>query len=104
MDFHEFLVAYIATNTGNDRQKFEYAFHVFDINGNNQIEKKEAEKIINIICRIAGLAESDAKMYTKTLLLSFDTNQDKVLTKDEFVNGCLHDPTLARIANPFNLI
>ncbi len=104
VDFHEFLIAYIATNAGTDRQKFEYAFQVYDINENNQIEKKEAEKIINIICRIAGLSEYDAKMYTKTMLLSFDTNQDKVLSKEEFVNGCLHDSTLGRIADPFNLI
>jgi neurocalcin delta len=104
IDFNEFLLAYIATNTGTNRQKFEYAFEVFDINENDRIERKEAEKILKIICRIIGLSEADAKMYTETVILSFDTNQDQVLTKEEFINGCLHDSTLGRIVNPFNII
>ncbi|CAF2555241.1 unnamed protein product [Rotaria sp. Silwood2] len=103
VDFNEFLIAYIATSTGTSRQKLEYAFEVFDINENDKIEKKEAEKILNIICRIIGLSEQDAKMYTETVMLTFDTNQDKVLSKQEFIDGCLHDSTLGRIANPFDL-
>ncbi len=102
IDFSEFLVGYIATSTGTNRQKFEYAFEVFDINENDRIERKEAEKILNIICRIIGLSEEDAKMYTETIIISFDTNQDQVLTKQEFIDGCLHDSTLGKIANPFN--
>ncbi len=102
VDFNEFLLAYIATSTGTNRQKFEYAFEVFDINDNDRIEKKEAEKILNIICRIIGLSEEDAKVYTATVMISFDTNHDKVLTKEEFINGCIHDTTLGKIADPFN--
>jgi len=48
------------------------------------------------------LSEEDAKMYTETIIISFDTNQDQVLTKQEFIDGCLHDSTLGKIANPFN--
>ncbi len=102
IDFNEFLVGYIATSTGTNRQKFEYAFEVFDINENDRIERKEAEKILNIICRIIGLSKEDAKLYTETIIISFDTNQDQVLTKQEFIDGCLHDSTLGKIANPFN--
>ncbi|UJR28797.1 hypothetical protein I4U23_010022 [Adineta vaga] len=103
IDFNEFLLAYIATTTGTTRQKFEYAFEVFDINENERIEKKEAEKILNIICRIVGLSQEEAKTYVETLMLSFDENRDKVLTKQEFIDGCLHDPTLAKIASPFDI-
>lgn len=103
MDFAEFLLAYIATSDGTPRQKFEYAFEVFDINDDNQIQKKEASKILNIICRIIGLPEGEADLYTNTVMLSFDTNQDKVLSKDEFIKGCLHDLTLAKFVNPFGL-
>ena len=102
MDFTEFLLAYIATTAGTNREKFEYAFEVFDINENNQIEKREAEKILTLIGRVTGMSEFDAKMYSETVMLSFDANGDKVLSKDEFINGCIHDSTLGRIANPFN--
>ena len=76
---------------------------MFDINENDVIERKEAEKIITIICRILGLSQEDAKTYTETIMLSFDENRDKVVSKEEFIAGCLHDPTLARIATPFDL-
>ncbi|CAF1113818.1 unnamed protein product [Adineta steineri] len=103
IDFSEFLFAYIATSEGTKQQKFEYAFEVYDINDDQVVEKKEAKKILNLICRIIGLPEEDAKTYTDTLMLTFDTNQDKVLSKTEFINGCLHDITLARFANPFEI-
>ncbi|CAF0897753.1 unnamed protein product [Rotaria sp. Silwood1] len=103
VDFSEFLIAYIVTSTGTNRQKFEYAFEVFDVNENDKIEKKEAEKILNLICRIIGLPEEDARTYTETVMLTFDANQDKVLSKEEFIDGCLHDSSLGRIANPFEL-
>lgn len=102
MDFAEFLVVYIATSTGTKRQKFEYAFEVFDINENGTIEKKEAQKILSIMCRIIGLPEEDAKSYTETIMISFDINGDKSLTRNEFIDGCLHDPTLAKFSDPFD--
>lgn len=102
IDFSEFLLAYIATSNGRKREKFEYAFEVFDINENEKIERKEVSKILKIMCQIVGLSEEEAETYTETLMLSFDTNQDKILTKQEFINGCLHDSTLAKIADPFN--
>ncbi|CAF2088394.1 unnamed protein product [Rotaria magnacalcarata] len=103
IDFQEFLIASIATSEGTDRQKFEYAFEVYDINGDDMIERKEAKKILNLLCRIQGFSENDAVMYTNTLMLTFDTNQDKVLSRTEFINGCLHDSTLGHISNPFTI-
>lgn len=103
IDFHEFLLAFIATTEGNNRQKFEYAFEVFDINHDQYIDKKEAEKILNIICRLLGLPKKDAEAYTHSLMVSFDVNHDKVLSKTEFVEGCLSDPTLGELSNPFHL-
>ncbi|CAF4229448.1 unnamed protein product, partial [Rotaria socialis] len=101
IDFQEFLIAYIATSEGTVRQKFEYAFEVYDINGDDMIERKEAKKILNLLCRIHGFSEHDAVMYTNTVMLTFDTNQDKFLSRTEFINGCLHDSALGHISNPF---
>ncbi|UJR20787.1 hypothetical protein I4U23_023900 [Adineta vaga] len=103
IDFNEFLLAYIATSEGTKRQKFGYAFEVYDINDDQVIEKKEVRKILNIIGRLVGLSESEAESYSRTLMLSFDTNRDKVLTKNEFIEGCLHDSTLGKVSNPFDI-
>lgn len=103
VNFHEFLAAYIITNDGNSREKFLYAFEVFDINSNNQIEKKEARKILGIISEVLGISSAEAASITETVMLSFDTNQDKVLSKEEFIHGCLNDRTLAQLLDPFNI-
>lgn len=81
----------------------EYAFEIYDINGDEKIEKKEAIKILNLICRIIGLSEGNAKMYAETLMLTFDKNHDKILTRTEFIDGCLYDPALEHITNPLNI-
>ncbi|CAF3619876.1 unnamed protein product [Rotaria sordida] len=103
IDFQEFLIAYIITTTGPKQQKFEYVFEVYDIDDNQLIDKKEARKILSILCRIFGLSEDDAKAYTDTLMLTFDTNNDKVLTRSEFINGCLYDSTLGHMLDPFTV-
>ena len=102
IDFREFLLAYIATTDGSKEEKFRYAFEVFDVNDDQRIDKREAKKILGLICRLIGLSPDEADCYTTTVMLSFDTNGDKVLTKTEFVTGCLHDTTLGQISNPFN--
>ena len=104
INFQQFLIAYIATTDGTQRQKYEYAFDVYDINDNDVIDKKEARKILGIICRIIGLSEEDAKVYAETLMISFDTNSDKVLTRTEFIDGCLHDSSLGHMSNPFRAL
>ncbi|CAF0796446.1 unnamed protein product [Rotaria sordida] len=103
IDFQEFLIAYIITTTGPKQQKFEYVFEVYDIDDNQLIDKKEARKILSILCRIFGLSEDDAQAYTDTLMLTFDTNNDKVLTRSEFINGCLYDSTLGHMLDPFTV-
>ena len=103
IDFQEFLLAYIASSDGPADQKFQYAFEVYDINDDQLIDKKEAKKIFNLICRIIGLSDEEAKSYAETMMIHFDTNHDKVLTQTEFINGCVQDPTLAKMSNPFIL-
>lgn len=103
IDFQEFLLAYIASSDGQTDEKFQFAFEVYDINDDQLIDKKEAKKILNLICRIVGLSDEEAKSYAETMMIQFDTNRDKVLTQTEFINGCVHDPTLAKVSNPFIL-
>ena len=65
------------------------------------IEKREAKKILDLIGKLVGLDDQEISSYTMTMMLTFDTNRDKLITRDEFIQGCLHDPTLARVLDPF---
>lgn len=103
IEFPEFLIAFIATTDRSTHQKLEYAFEVYDINDDQCIQKKEVEKILSIVCRLLGFSEEETQAYIYTMMLSFDANRDKVLTKSEFIEGCLHDPSLGKLSNPFEL-
>lgn len=48
IDFKEFLVAINMTSGGSPRDKLEWAFNMYDIDGNGTIEKVEMIEIITV--------------------------------------------------------
>ena len=53
IDFKEFLLAINITSAGKPEQKLEWAFQMYDVNGDGTIEPKEMTEIIAV--RIASL-------------------------------------------------
>ena len=103
IDFTEFLLAYIATTGNSTTEKLEYAFDVYDINNDHIIDKQEARKILDLMCKIHGVAQGDAKAYANAFMFSLDANRDKVISKKEFIDGFLNDPTLRKLSSPFSI-
>lgn len=48
IDFKEFLLAINITSGGKPEEKLEWAFQMYDINGNGTIEKQEMVEIIKV--------------------------------------------------------
>ena len=48
IDFKEFLLAINITSAGKPEEKLEWAFQMYDINGDGTIEKKEMVEIISV--------------------------------------------------------
>ena len=48
IDFKEFLLAINITSAGKPQQKLEWAFQMYDVNGDGTIEPKEMTEIITV--------------------------------------------------------
>lgn len=100
IDFKEFLLAINITSAGKPEQKLDWAFHMYDVNGDGTIEPKEMTEIITAIYSMvgAGMTSSNTddtpESRTKEIFVKMDENKDGVLTKDEFVKGCMSDKFL----------
>lgn len=99
IDFKEFLLAINITSGGNPSQKLNWAFAMYDIDGNGTIEKNEMVEIIKAIYSMLGNAltsqdTDSAEERTQKIFAKMDVNNDGVLTRSEFVDGCMKDQFL----------
>lgn len=101
IDFNEFLLAINITSSGKPEEKLNWAFQMYDIDGNGTIEKKEMEEIIKAIYVMLGTSVDAENMTpekrTDEIFKKMDINNDGVLEKDEFINGCMADKQLYSI-------
>ncbi|KAI3381783.1 hypothetical protein SNEBB_002036 [Seison nebaliae] len=104
IDFVEFLIAISITSHGEPRKKLNWAFNMYDIDGNGQIDKNEMLKIILAIYDLVGeenrIADNAPMARVDKIFEKMDTNHDGVLSKDEFIDGCLQDELLKRLLAP----
>jgi neurocalcin delta len=101
IDFKEFLQAISVTQAGKPADKLELAFRLYDIDRNGTIDQQEMTDIIKAIYLMtdydpAEVTEAPA-IRTQDIFERMDTNQDGVLSKDEFIRGCLSDERLYKL-------
>ncbi|KAM7534537.1 hypothetical protein Aperf_G00000112682 [Anoplocephala perfoliata] len=98
IDFNEFLLAINITSGGQPKEKLEWAFQMYDIDGNGTIEKKEMTEIIKAIYSMLGANEATVDLTpearTEEIFEKMDSNRDGVLTRKEFMDGCMADQQL----------
>ncbi|XP_046563954.1 neuronal calcium sensor 2-like [Haliotis rubra] len=100
IEFKEFLMAInITSQKGKAEDKLNWAFDMYDIDGNGTIEKNEMESIIEAIYSMLGSHLSEdvtdsPTVRTEKIFDTMDVNKDGVLTKEEFIKGCMEDTML----------
>jgi len=104
IDFVEFLLAVNINSNGDVKDKLGLAFDIYDINANGQIDKKEMTKVITAIYDLLGeenrKGENSPDNRVKKIMEKLDINDDKNISRDEFVEGCLHDDYLRQLLAP----
>ncbi|GAA48711.1 Neurocalcin-delta [Clonorchis sinensis] len=100
IDFTEFLTAISITQSGDPEEKLDLAFQLYDIDRNGTIEESEMTQIITAIHLMVGevdTRENNPGERTRAIFQKMDANSDKLLTKEEFIKGCLSDEHLYRL-------
>lgn len=88
--FDEFIFAVGIVIRGTLEDKLNLAFHLADLNNDGVIERKEARLIISSLFCLLGDKLTDSKIdrFVEKFMNDFDQDNNGVLTKDEFINGC----------------
>ena len=54
INFNEFLIAYALTSRGDQKQKLEYAFELYDVDDNGYLDKKEVSEALEAMLDLLG--------------------------------------------------
>ncbi|KAK3090452.1 hypothetical protein FSP39_011964 [Pinctada imbricata] len=104
VDFQEFIVGLSISSSPNNETKWAWAFSMYDIDGDGFISREEMSHIMKAIFSMAefklpkGYKTTDE--YTDDIFKSIDTNQDGLISQEEFINGAKTNPVIIDLLQP----
>lgn len=110
LDFREFIVGLSIMSRGTVDERLEWAFSMYDLDGNGTVSHAEALEIVRSICKMMGpAAESPSpeegntpEEKTDKMFARMDKNEDGNLTLREFVEAAKKDPTTMKLLQAMN--
>eukprot|EP00762_Andalucia_godoyi_P004590 ANDGO_05187.mRNA.1 Frequenin-1 len=103
IEFFEFVHALSAMTRGTRDEKLDFAFNLYDIDGDGHVSKDELLKIIGGLYQSEGGFSKDdnfletVEQLVEKILREQDHDFDDALTKDEFLAAIMDDPTIVQI-------
>ena len=101
------MLAISITSKNSDLElKLQWVFKIYDIDGNGQIEKSELKTIVDAIYRLLSsdqdqsILKKVAREHADEIFKKFDIDNNKYISLDEFINGCMKDDNLLKLLAP----
>jgi neurocalcin delta len=103
IDFERFMCAIDITLNGNSDEKLEWAFLMYDIDGDQRISKKEMYEVVDSMFDLLGKQKkgrSNPRKQVDQIFLRIDSDRDDYLSREEFMLGCKSDEQIRTILAP----
>lgn len=100
INFEEFVQGLSILSRGSYHEKLQWAFDLYDINGDGIITKDEMFDIISAIYEMMGrfaepcVEETTAHDHVEMVFKKMDLNQDGVISEEEFMDTCRKDKSI----------
>ncbi|XP_042901188.1 Kv channel-interacting protein 4-like [Parasteatoda tepidariorum] len=108
--FKDFITCLSIMCRGTLQEKLEWAFKLYDINGDGRITKKELTDIVCSVYALMGrksyshVEDKALREHVNKTFEKMDINKDGVVTIDEFMEICSKDETIARSLSLFDTV
>uniref|UniRef100_A0A8C5R8D5 Recoverin n=1 Tax=Leptobrachium leishanense TaxID=445787 RepID=A0A8C5R8D5_9ANUR len=105
LDFKEYMIALHMTSSGKANQKLEWAFSLYDVDGNGTISKPEVLEIIMAIFKMINVEdqkhlpedENTPERRTHKIWVFFGKKDHDKLTEGEFIQGIMNNKEILRL-------
>ncbi|KAM5135103.1 recoverin [Mantella aurantiaca] len=105
LDFKEYMIALHMTSSGKANQKLEWAFSLYDVDGNGTINKIEVLEIIMAIFKMINAEdqkhlpddENTPEKRTNKIWVYFGKKDNDKLTEGEFIQGIVQNKEILRL-------
>lgn len=100
INFEEFVMGLSILSRGTLHEKLQWAFDLYDINGDGIITKEEMYDIVSAIYDMMGrfaepvIEDTTAQDHVEQVFRKMDLNQDGVISVDEFMDTCRKDKAI----------
>ncbi|CAH1784550.1 unnamed protein product [Owenia fusiformis] len=108
--FEEFVVGLSILSRGSIHDKLQWAFRLYDINGDGIVTKDEMVDIVSAIYDMMGryaepsVEETTARDHVENIFEKMDLNQDGVISIDEFMDTCRKDEVISKSMTMFDTV